>query len=71
MIASTHCFEKSVVNAVVQDNANPIEKIERTHLLIDSLVHTVPVKELLRDGSEFQRIAKYSQALIGGLDDDL
>merc|ERR1719330_889026 len=43
VIASTHCFDKSIVNAVIQDNVNPIEKIERSNLLVASMIHSVGV----------------------------
>jgi len=38
VVASTHCFGKSVINTVVQDNINPIEKIERSNLLVASVI---------------------------------
>ena len=34
IVAATHCFDKSLINTVVQDNVNPIEKLERSSLLI-------------------------------------
>jgi len=38
IVASTHCFGKSVINTVVQDNINPIEKIDRSNLLVASVI---------------------------------
>jgi hypothetical protein len=64
VIASTHCFDKSVVNTVVQDNVNPIEKIERSHLLVASIIHDVEVKDLLSDASEVDRIGNHSPQLM-------
>jgi len=37
--AATHAFDKTLVNTVVQENANPIEKVERTALLMASTTH--------------------------------
>ena len=64
VIASTHCFDKSVVNTVVQDNVNPIEKIERSHLLVASIIHDVEVKDLLSNASEVDRIGNHSPQLM-------
>jgi hypothetical protein len=64
IIASTHCFDKSVVNTVVQDNVNPIEKIERSHLLVASMIHNVGIHELISKNAELERIAKHNPMLI-------
>jgi len=64
IVASTHCFEKSVVNTVVRDNVNPIEKIETSNLLLASVIHNVSLKELLRKEEEIERIANVSPSLI-------
>ena len=29
VIAATHCFDRTLMDTVIQDNINPIEKIER------------------------------------------
>ena len=64
VIASTHCFDKSVVNTVIQDNINPIEKIERSHLLVASIVHNANMKELLSNEEELDRICNHSPMLM-------
>jgi hypothetical protein len=64
IIASTHCFDKSVVNTVVQDNINPIEKIERSHLLVASIIHDVNVSQLVAEAGGLERISKHSPMLI-------
>lgn len=58
IIASTHCFDKSVVNTVVQDNVNPIEKIERSNLLVASQIHGVKLQQLLSNTEDLERITK-------------
>lgn len=42
MVAATHCFDKSLIATVVQDNVNPIEKLERSSLIVASTIHGVP-----------------------------
>ena len=41
VIAATHCFDKSLLNTVIQDNVNPIEKVERSSLIVASTIHGV------------------------------
>jgi len=69
IVASTHCFDKSVINTVVQDNINPIEKIERSSLLVASVIHGVNVGELLQDKTQLSRITEGSSYLLA--DDDM
>jgi len=74
IVASTHSFEQSVVDTVVKQNVNPIEKIERSHLLVASLIHDVGLETLLSSTHEFNRIAGHSPLLLeysstGGLVD--
>ena len=38
MVAATHCFEKSLMMTVIQDNINPLEKLERFLLRYGSCV---------------------------------
>ena len=66
VIASTHCFDKSVVNTVIQDNVNPIEKIERSYLLVASIIHNVNMKDLLSNVKELDRISNHSPMLMDG-----
>jgi hypothetical protein len=47
IVCVTHCFEKSVMETVIQDNVNPIEKLEWSTLLLASIVHGVPANTLI------------------------
>lgn len=55
VIATTHCFEKSVMNTVVQDNVSPIEKVERSELIIATTIHSKEPEALLKS-SQLERI---------------
>lgn len=48
MVANNHCFAKSLVNTIVQDNVNPIEKVERSLLIVASALHQQPVEALVK-----------------------
>jgi hypothetical protein len=39
LIVVTHCFDRTLMETVTRDNVNPIEKVERTQLIIASAVH--------------------------------
>eukprot|EP01083_Nonionella_stella_P079438 217969_1 len=56
VVALTHCFDKDVMNTIVRDNVNPIEKLENSTLLLASAVHGLPPRELIRDVGELQRL---------------
>ena len=64
VVAVTHCFDKDVMSTVVCDNVNPIEKLERSTLLLASAVHGVPARELIGDVNELHRLEKSMQFLI-------
>jgi hypothetical protein len=40
-ITVSHCFEKSIMETVIQDNTNPIEKVEKSMLLLASTIYSV------------------------------
>merc|ERR1712100_171661 len=48
IIAGTHTFTRSLIDYVVQENSNPIEKLERSALILGSVIHGVPAEELVK-----------------------
>jgi hypothetical protein len=65
VIASTHCFDKSLMDTVIQDNINPIEKVERSSLIVASTIHAADPVDLI-NADQQERIATYSPMLIQG-----
>lgn len=63
VIASNHCFEKSVLNTLVRDNVNPIAKVEHSQLIIASNIFGKKPEELLED-SGLMRIKQQSPNLF-------
>jgi hypothetical protein len=63
MVAATHCFDKSLVETVIQDNVNPIEKLERSALIVACTIHAEPATGLLND-DQHSRVATYSPGLF-------
>lgn len=47
VMAATHCFDKALLETIVQDNVNPIEKVERSTLIVATTVHDLPASELV------------------------
>jgi hypothetical protein len=63
VIAATHCFDKTLMDTIIQNNVNPIEKVERSSLIMASTIHGVTPKDLIV-GEQVERIATYSPMLI-------
>merc|ERR1712151_1464460 len=57
ILCVTHCFEKDVMGTVVEDNINPIERLELSTLLLGSTIHEKAPKELLSDEADFERLS--------------
>ena len=64
VIASTHCFDKSVMNTLVQDNVNPVAKVEHSQLIVASHIHGKKPEELLEQGASLERIKEQSPTLF-------
>lgn len=62
VIASTHCFEKSIIDTVIQDNINPIEKLERSSLILSTTIHDKQTEELIQP----EYLDKVSPLLLQG-----
>eukprot|EP00440_Ansanella_granifera_P051937 gb/GFBE01056310.1/.p1 GENE.gb/GFBE01056310.1/~~gb/GFBE01056310.1/.p1 ORF type:complete len:1013 (+),score=257.29 gb/GFBE01056310.1/:1-3039(+) len=63
VVAASHCFDKTVIETVVQGNLNPIEKVERSALIMASTIHRQPVARLLNE-SQQGRVSTASPALF-------
>jgi hypothetical protein len=46
--AATHVFTDSLINTIIQDNINPIEKLERSSLIIATTVQGKEARELIK-----------------------
>jgi len=64
VLASTHCFDKTLMNTVIQDNVNPIEKVERSTLIVATTIHDRSAGELVAP-EQLKRVATYSPLLFG------
>lgn len=63
LLAATHCFDKTLLDTVIQDNINPIEKVERSSLIVASTIQGVPAASLLRS-EHVQRVKGISPKLF-------
>lgn len=64
VIAATHCFDQSLVDTVIQGNVNPVEKAERSTLIVAGVIHRMPTAKMLKDGAQVDRIAQFSPGLL-------
>jgi hypothetical protein len=63
LLAATHCFDKTLLDTVIQDNINPIEKVERSSLIVASIIQGVPAASLLRP-EHVERVKEFSPKLF-------
>eukprot|EP00026_Physarum_polycephalum_P001947 Phypoly_transcript_01950.p1 GENE.Phypoly_transcript_01950~~Phypoly_transcript_01950.p1 ORF type:complete len:961 (+),score=229.34 Phypoly_transcript_01950:117-2999(+) len=67
IIASTHCFEHSIITTIIKDNVNPIEKVENSALIVASTIHQTPPHALVTH-EQLDRIASTSAKLFADKD---
>mmetsp|Transcript_103783 Transcript_103783/g.292744 ORF Transcript_103783/g.292744 Transcript_103783/m.292744 type:complete len:145 (+) Transcript_103783:2-436(+) len=63
VVAATHCFDKTVTETVVQDNINPVDKVERSTLIMATTVHQRPAAALIRQ-AQCARVSTTSPMLF-------
>ena len=49
VVAATHCFDLSLMDTIVKNNVNPIEKVERSTMIMASTIHGEPAESLVRE----------------------
>ena len=65
IVGATHCFDLSIMGTAIEENVNPIEKFERSLLIVASTIHgTVDAKALLKNDEQVSRISTHSPLLL-------
>lgn len=59
VIAATHCFDQSLMDTVIVQNVNPIEKMERSALIVAELIHGTSAPTLIRRDA-LERVRTYA-----------
>lgn len=49
VLAATHCFDQTLIDTVIRENVNPIEKVERSLLIVGTTIHKLPANVLAPD----------------------
>jgi hypothetical protein len=63
VLAATHCFDRSLLDTVVERNVNPIEKVELSSLIMASTIHKERVENLV-SGDQVSRLLELSPSLF-------
>jgi hypothetical protein len=75
-VAVSHCFDNDVMGTVIQDNVNPIQKLERSSLLLASTIYGKPPTTLIGNELNRQRLRGsfpllFSDDLQDAIEEDL
>lgn len=63
VLCATHCFDKTLMDTIIQDNMNPIEKVERSSLIMASTIHQLPASAMIQP-ARISDVKKYSPMLF-------
>jgi len=63
VVSTTHCFARNLMDTLVKDNLNPIEKVEHTQLIVASQIFQKSASELLKK-EEVDRVKRNSPTLF-------
>jgi hypothetical protein len=56
--AATHFFGENLMDTVIKANVNPIEKVERSQLIMASVIHEQPAELLVDQGTSMKQKEK-------------
>jgi len=65
LMAATHCFDQTLMDTIIQQNVNPIEKIERSSLIVATSIQRDSVENLVAE-DQLSRVKTFSSILFGG-----
>ena len=68
VIASTHSFSKTVMQTLIHDNINPIERVECSQLIVASTIQDCPVDSLIKS-NQVARVKAASPQLFLALEE--
>jgi len=63
IMAATHSFEHALMDTLIKDNINPIEKVERSVLIVATTVQNKSAIELVKP-EHLERVSTYSPSLF-------
>jgi len=64
IVTVTHSFERDVIDTIVQDNINPIEKLEMSSLIVGSTIYGIPAWRLVRTERDLRRLETFYPTLV-------
>merc|ERR1712150_241766 len=63
VLCATHCFDTTLIDTVIKNNINPIEKVERSTVIMATTVHGQAVGEMVSQ-ERLENLTKYSPTLL-------
>ena len=63
VLASTQCFDQTLMETIIEKNKNPIEQVERSTLIMASVIHGTQVDMLVKE-DQLGRVKEFSPSLF-------